>query len=213
MSLKQTPKAYALKKDSYVSISLNTIPKKKPSTKKDLTKPQIPTKAVEELKKDSDVEIDELFSDVWTKKVTNKPVKKVIDKKRLAKISKRLPTSKVKNSKKIEIEKVSKEENKERVSTAYERNEYIAKIQAMVTKAFNQINRTVKDGLIALGYMELSSNGRLIDFRILRYSEDENFNQACDELKSILSTMMFPKNPEGKTFSLEMNIMAQKVRF
>lgn len=212
LNLPSKTKVYALKKDTYVSISLSTMKQKKHVQKKDLTKPITSTKQVKELKKDTDIEVDDLFSDVWTKKVTNKPVKKVIDEKRLAKISKRLPTSKVKNTQSIEIEKVQPvdEDDKPTVSTGYEINEYIAEIQAIVTNVFNQINRQVKDGLIALGYMELSALGKLIDFRILRYSEDAEFNKACDELKAILSTITFPQNPENRSFSLEINIKTEK---
>ena len=131
--------AFALKKDNYISVSIEITPPAAKKKLKSVNTPVVQTPTKEEVK---DVNIDDLFSDVWTKKikkVTKK--KKKIDTKRLQQIQKKIKVTKnnsVKSiSKKVnEMESLSKDDKNKKSSTGDEVNEYLAKIQALVYRYF-----------------------------------------------------------------------------
>ena len=204
-------KTYALTKDDFISVSLNVVPIPTKKVSKEVVAVKEIVEVVEEVK---EVDIGDLFSDVWTKdiKVKKKEIKK-IDNKRLEKIQKRIKTSEnnkvnpvlenVINNEATEIDTQSKKS-----SSADEVNEYLAKIQAIVYKYFkppaNSEGHTVK------AIIELSAIGKVLDFRILTYSANQALNQECDQIKDRLSTALFPLNPEAKSSKTIVNITSDK---
>ena len=188
MFSKEKVKVYALKKDNFISVSFE-MPKKE-EVKKSITKPIVETTTPVESK---EINVNNLFSDVWTKKI--KP-KKIVPKKK--KINKRL--QEVLN--KTEIAKVKKfelkpKEVKKIVSSGNEVNEYRAKIQAIVYENFNPPANSQGNTVIALIY--LGAMGKVDDFRVLRYSENQLLNEECDRLKEKLKNKLFPKNPDNRS--------------
>jgi len=194
-------KQFALKKENYISISINTPKVETKSAKKSLSKPV--EKQVDTPLKQKEVDIDNLFSDVWTKSIkkTKKEPKK-IDKRRLQAISKKIKktqNNKVESiSQKVKNLKSSKVDDKaQKTSTADEVNEYLAKIQALVYNHFyppqNSQGHTVR------AVIKLSAIGKVLDFRILNYSANEALNSECDKIKYRLSSVVFPLNPDNKS--------------
>ncbi|MFT7003306.1 MAG: protein TonB [Sulfurimonas sp.] len=195
---KQNINVFALKKDNYISISLD-IAKVNTSSKKTLTT-QVEEQSIVE---PNDVNIDDLFNDVWTKNLKNKKkVEKKVDNKRLVEIGK-----KFKKIDKKRVEQVLKKtadnsmENKkndsQKTSSANVVNEYLAKIQALVYENF--VPPQNSQGYTVKAVIELSSIGKVMDFRILTYSDNSNLNEECDKIKSRLIGVLFPVNPQNKT--------------
>ena len=191
---------YALKKDSYISISLE-VPKLQTSAKKSVVTPIKEQSIVEP----SDINIDDLFSDVWTKNIKKKKkIKKKIDNKRLQEIgkqSKKIDKNSVKEvlKKTINSNAVEKSDNSQKISTANVVNEYLAKIQALVYDNF--IPPQNSQGHSVRAVIELSSIGKVMDFRILNYSANSSLNNECDKIKERLMGVLFPANPENRSGS------------
>ena len=189
---------YALQKDNYISISLE-IPKLQTSNKKSIAI------AVEEnsIIEPNDVNIDNLFSDVWTKNIKKKKkIEKKIDNKRLLEIgkkSKKIDKNKIREvSQKVDKSRArDKSDESKNISTANVVNEYLAKIQALVYENFvppqNSQGHSVK------AVIELSSIGKVMDFRILNYSENSSLNDECDKIKNRLMGVLFPINPNNSS--------------
>lgn len=186
---------FALKKDTFISISLEVA--------------EIQIDSPKSTEKPKDVNIDDLFSDVWTKKIDKKKkVEKKIDNKRLLDIRKK--------SKKIEIksEKVispsidsNKNDEQKKSSSADEVNEYLAKIQALVYQNF--IPPPNSQGHSVKAVIELTSLGKLIDFRILVYSQNSSLNDECDKIKKRLSSTLFPANLKNESFRATINLIPE----
>lgn len=209
MLFSNTPvNTFALNKDNYVSISLEKIAIKSITpTKTAKLKKEIQSKT-EELK---EVDIDSLFSDVWTKDI--KIEKKVVKKKSLELIKKEIKKSEdnsvqsmeeiLKNEQTQQVDDVSKKS-----SSGNEVNEYFAKIQAIVYKYFqppaNSQGYTVKT------VIELSAYGKVLDFRILTYSGNQSLNKECDMIKERLIGVLFPSNPQNTSFKTIINITSDK---
>lgn len=190
--------AYALKKDNYISISLE-MPKVQKSTK------AIPQKEVEEIApvESRDINIDELFSDVWTKNVQKiKPKEQKVDNKRLQDIAKKSKTIETKSSRKssqkvMADDMVKNSEDSLKDSSADAVNEYFAKIQALVYQNFFPPSNS--QGYSVKAVIELSPIGKVIDFRILTYSANDALNEECDKIKKRLLGVLFPINPQNKS--------------
>ena len=192
-------KQFALKKDNYISVSITTPKVETKSAKKSVTKPV--ERQVDTPLKQREVNIDNLFNDVWTKSIkpTKKEPKKV-DKRRLQAISKKIKktqNNKVESiSQKVKNIQSSKVDSKpQKTSTANQVNEYLAKIQALVYNHFyppqNSQGHTVR------AVIKLSAIGKVLDFRILNYSANEALNNECDMIKDRLLGVVFPINPEN----------------
>ena len=190
--------AYALKKDNYISISLE-MPKVQKSTKSLAKKQEEQVTPVES----KDVNIDELFSDVWTKDVKKiKPKEKKVDNKRLQEIAKK---SKIidqaqitKSSQKILAnDMVKNSDDSQKDSSADAVNEYFAKIQALVYQNFFPPSNS--QGYSVKAVIELNSIGKVMDFRILTYSANSALNEECDKIKDRLLGVLFPINPQNKS--------------
>lgn len=194
-------KIFAMKKDNYISVSIDMPKIEQKSTKESVSEPEI--KKSEAPKKIEEVDIDNLFSDVWTKSIKTPSQKpKTVDIRRLHEIKK--PISKSENnkveslSKKVDrIETNNIEQESLKSSTALEVNEYLAKIQALVYEYFYPPQNSQGNSVEAV--IELSSIGRVYDFRILRYSSNTELNNECDKIKDRLKNVIFPQNPENNS--------------
>jgi len=201
---------YALKKDTYISVSIE-MPKTKPKRRTNTKKSSI-QKVTNDIVEPKDVSIDDLFSDVWTKKIkkTDKK-KKDINNKRLLEIQKKSKlvdkdASKPALKKSDEKSVVEKDETHQ-ISTANEVNEYRAKIQALVYENFHPPANSVGEMVVA--YIKINALGKMLDFRIIKYSANDELNKECDNIKSRLSNVLFPINPENKTFKTKINLIPE----
>ncbi len=201
--------SFALKKDNYISISMDIQPEASKATKKSVQPAPIET-ATPDIAQN--VDVNDLFSDVWTKKIQTKKIKPQ-DSKRIKEIQKKIKTTEANQveslSKKIQSLDVSKS-NKENLpsSTASEVNEYLAKIQALVYKYFNVPQNS--QGYSVLAYIELNALGKVIDFRILNYSGNEALNREADKIKNRLKSVVFPKNPQNKSFGTKVILKSKE---
>ncbi|MBC8236978.1 MAG: TonB C-terminal domain-containing protein [Helicobacteraceae bacterium] len=201
---------YALKKDDFISVSLEVVSTPMKKIEKEVIEIKEDTVA-EEVK---EVDIGNLFSDVWTKDISiEKKKPKPVDNKRLELIQKKIKTSKDNVAQKQEEiinnnEATVTDTDSKKNSSANEVNEYLAKIQAIVYKYFeppaNSQGHTVK------AMIELSAIGKVQDFRILTYSSNQALNLECDKIKTRLLGVLFPKNPEGVTSKTIVNITSDK---
>ena len=205
---------YALSKDNFISISLEIIPVPTKTIEKEVV---IQNKEVQSIEEVKEVDIGDLFSEVWTKKIKlkkkEKKIEKKIDKKRLELIQKKIKTKEINSVKKASQNELSSQseitnsENK-KSSSGDEVNEYLAKIQAIVYKYFyppkNSQGYTVKAVIV------LSAIGKVQDFRILSYSINQALNQECDKIKGRLVGVLFPLNPQNKSSSTIVNITSDK---
>ncbi len=176
----QSSKTFALKKDKFISISLMT-------SKVEIAK--IKEQAIEEPVGEN-IDVNNLFSDVWTKKITPKKVKQK-DSKRLFEIQKKIKTSSKNDVKPIskQVSKVTKQN-----SSADEVNEYLAKIQAIVYSYFRVPANS--EGSRVKTVIELDALGKVLDFRVLNYSNNDALNAEADKIRERLMYVTFPKNPE-----------------
>ncbi|PHQ65063.1 MAG: hypothetical protein COB99_06160 [Sulfurimonas sp.] len=175
------------------------MPKIETSTKKSVATPVVEDSIIEP----NDVNIDDLFSDVWTKKIKKtKKIEKKVENKRLLEIgkkSKKIDKNAIKpiSEKSIDNSVVEKSDDSQKLSTANAVNEYFAKIQALVYQNFvpppNSQGHSVK------AMIELSAIGKVMDFRILTYSNNSSLNDECDKIKDRLMGVLFPVNPQNKS--------------
>ena len=194
-------KNFAIKKDNYISVSIVT-PKVVSSGAKKSVQKKIKQENVTP-PKTKEINIDNLFSDVWTKsiKTTEKKVKKTSN-RRLQEIQKKI-TKSDKNivesiSQKVKHTNAPKVNDKSsKTSTATEVNEYLAKIQALVYEHFYPPQNSQGNSVKAV--IELSAIGKVYDFRILRYSSNTELNSESDKIKDRLTSVVFPKNPDNSS--------------
>ncbi len=221
-------KQFALKKDNYISVSINMealnkknykkekkkVIKKKPQPKKEI-KPQEP-KPIEtppEVEKPTPKKIvpkvSDLFSSITTEKIVPKTKKEPeIDKKLLSKLSKQTEKKEITDDntatsmmKKIEI-------TSESASTSPDVNEYLAKIQAIIYEQFYPPMNSAGDSAVIS--IRLDRFGTLVSYKVLRYSGNDLFNSEVDRLERRLKRLTFLKHPEGKTESIKIILTSQE---
>ena len=190
-------KTYGYKKENYISVSVNITQNKYPPKKKST---KISSKSIA-TQTPKNVNVKNLFSDVWTKKIDNS-VKKPENNRRIEQIQKKIKTTKQNDVESITqklntLETNSNLSEKEATSAANEVNEYLAKIQDIVYQHFNVPPNT--EGNSVKTVIELDPFGKLIDFRILSYSTNEALNQEADRLKERLKNVVFPVNPKNRS--------------
>ena len=208
-------KTYALKKDKFISISLQTqeikikkdIKDIKIKEKKFIEKKVIKTKSSEAISSSENLDVEDLFSDVWTKKIVTKTKEikqkrveqKLINSKLLKVLEKKLKPLEKNQKKSVtkNIQEIEKTKEKLATSSALEINEYFAKIKALVYKYFYPPSNT--EGFSVKAVIELTAFGKVKDFRILNYSSNENFNKECEKVKERLLRVIFPLNPKNKS--------------
>ena len=220
-------KSYALQKDDVISVSINMAKVEAPSEKKKIDTPvekkEIKDTPVEkEPQKESvtktekkEINFDNLFSQVKTKstKETKEPIKEEQDKRVTQELSKKTAPSEVTKTESLtsKIEKIksqNKSDKESKSSTGSEVNEYLAKIQALVYEHFLPPENT--QGKVAKAVIELDAFGKVIDFRILTYSDNDAFNGECDKIKGRLKNLLFPKNPDNKSGVYVINLVSQE---
>jgi protein TonB len=146
-----------------------------------------------------------MFSNVWTKDIKKETPKKEepLDTKRFQEIQKRIKTVPTKETpslaQKVEAAatKNADENANQNRSSGNEVNEYIAIIHATVYQHFNPPQNSQGHSVEAV--IELNAIGKLIDFRILRYSNNALLNEECEKIKNRLTTVLFPKNPNNRS--------------
>jgi len=194
-------KSFALNKDNYISISLNTHKThKKPQKKSAVSAPvEIPVEiAVTPV--NENIDVNNLFSDVWTKKIIKKKIKPK-NSRLIHELQKKIPISKKNRRKSLSKidsdENVKSNEESASGSTASEVNEYLAKIQALVYKYFNVPPNS--EGHSVKAVIFLNSLGKMIDFRVLNYSSNDALNKEVDKIKERLRNVVFPINKKNKS--------------
>ncbi len=200
---------FAMNKDSYVSVSLETLPVKTTKPKKNIT---TQTKESVSESQSEDIDVNDLFSDVWTKKITQKK-ETPKNSRRLAEIQKKIKSldSKTAKQNKSQEQNFDRNENSKEeksASTANEVNEYLAKIQAIVYQHFNVPSNS--QGNMVVSVIELNALGQLVDFRILTYSQDATLNAEADKIKKRLKNVVFPINPEKKSSKTIVKLIAKE---
>ena len=191
---------FALKKDNFISISLEIPKEKSVQAKREEPAPSV-SEPVTTPKKN--IDINNLFSDVWTKKIT--PKKEAVKKhnnKRLLDIQKKIKRSEVNDVKSISdkvnnLDSIKTNNKNNASSTAQEVNEYLAKIQAIVYQHFHVPANS--QGSSVKTVIELNSLGKVIDFRVLNYSNNAALNAEADKIKNRLKHVIFPKNPQNSS--------------
>ncbi|WP_457749497.1 TonB C-terminal domain-containing protein [Sulfurimonas sp.] len=191
-------KTYGYKKENYISVSIK-MTKSKHTPKKQTSKTPVTSVKPQTSK---NIDINNLFSDVWTKKINNSIKKPNNNIRRIEQIQRKISTTKQNNvesiSKKLESLQTTHSPTEEEVSSsANEVNEYLAKIQDIVYQHFTVPQNS--EGNSVKTVIELDPFGKLIDFRILRYSNNEALNQEADMMKERLKNVVFPVNPKNRS--------------
>ena len=188
-------KIYGYKKKNYISVSIQTVPAKHRSSKKIMKSSPTSTSS------SKNIDINSLFNDVWTKKITNKVIEPK-EKKAIKKIQQHISQTKPKNVESVteklkELESTQTKNEQSATSSAKEVNEYLAKIQDIVYQHFNVPPNS--EGNSVKTVIELDPFGKLIDFRILSYSNNEVLNQEAQRIKERLKSVVFPVNPKHRS--------------
>jgi len=216
---------FAMKKDNYISVSLNTdiaVPSKndvKPTLEPTPeAKPEAaPEPEPEIVSEPVETDVASLFDDVWTQQTDTKIVEKKepVDTKRLSAIEKRIEVKEHAKSaqaqealKEISLTKTSQEASGASVSTAPEVNEYLAKIHLLVKSKF--FPPASSEGETAKVRVTLDANGKLLRYKVLIYSTSTVFNQEVDRLESRLKRLSFSQNPDGKSISLDIILRVEE---
>ena len=227
-------KTFALKKDTYVSISLNTIDtsKIKNDTKKpiDKIKPKPTTNKKPKEKKSEKVDkpkpspdvkenrsASNLFSKVKTKQIAHKGKKiiKKFDAKKLNTINKRITTAKASEKtdaseklEKLDLQEKISEVGGQSVSRAPEVDVYFAKVHAFVYSNFHPNAQSANQ--IAKVRINLSSSGKMSDFKVLVLSSDESLNEEIERLRQRLLRLTFPQHPDNKAIDIDIILKAKE---
>lgn len=191
-------KTYALTKNNYISISLD-VPKIKPIKSKKIKKSSLVSNINDDM--GENIDINNLFSDVWTKKIsTKKKAIKKEDRRRLLDIQKKIKTQEKNNINSISkvvnnIDDIDTRQESDENSAAKEVNEYLAKIQAIVYRYFRVPANT--EGNSVKSVIELNALGKVMDFRILSYSNNSALNEEADNIKARIMDVIFPIHPQN----------------
>ena len=203
-------KTYGFKKKNYISVSIALSPTKNIVNK---TKSSTQKIAATTTSSSKNIDVNNLFSDVWTQKIQHKVKKRKVNSKRISEIQKQIKLKENNQMKSIEktIEKLEKKEKNETAdasSSANEVNEYLAKIQAIVYQHFNVPPNT--EGNRVKTVIELDPFGKVLDFRVLNYSTSEALNSEVDRIKNRLKNVVFPINPSGKTTTTIVTLISKE---
>jgi len=209
----------ALKKAVFVSISLDeikTTPIKKKTIVEKKSQKKISKKTINREIKPKNIDVNNLFNNVWTKDISKK-VKKV--KKTDTKLIKEL----LSKTKKLEIKKTNTLEKKiqniaskklddeiKKESTGDKVDIYNSKIHAIIQKIIDDDYNPPESsiGKIITAYISLDRFGKAIEFKIIKaYSNDEFFYKEYDRIRSIILSSIFPANPKNETWNVEVKLI------
>lgn len=210
-------KTYALKKDNFISISLNNIPKTtkkviKKSVKKKVVKKVIDTPIIDE-------DIGSLFSNVATKKIIHKKreiKKRRIDKNILEAVNKEFNTlkeNKVDNNISKKLEELKLRNSKvalvnQKASTALDINEFLASLQAFIyDKFYPPVNSSGNSAVVRIW---ISKESTLSRFIIIAPSNNDYFDDEIKSLERRLSSVKFPTNPQKKEMVIDITLVAKE---
>lgn len=206
---------FAMIKSDVINVSI-AVSEPKMSAQSAPEASSIPSKQEPKTKEDSVVEpdkvpeISDLFSEVKPQKTSQEEIKRqeqlnrleneILTKKETSRFS-----DKVSN---MDIAKPSVKMVVQGGSSGPVVNEYHAKIQGLVYTYFHPPTGTV--GEVARVRMTISASGKLIGYKVLRYSGNGTFNGEVDWLKDRLNAIRFPEHPEGKDAVLEFILTAKE---
>ncbi|SFV70346.1 TonB-like; putative TolA function [hydrothermal vent metagenome] len=187
---------YGMTKQKYIAVSV-VIPKNIVKVTSSAASLQTSSKSLSQ-----NIDVNDLFSNVWTRKINLQKRKKKVNTKRIKDIAKKIKTAE-KNSVNSIAEKIENldmsqsQKNEQQASSANEVNEYLAKIQAIVYQHFNVPPNSAGNSVKSV--IELDPLGHMKDFRILTYSANEALNAEADKIKARLKNVIFPKNPQNRS--------------
>jgi len=195
-------KSYGLKKENYISVSIATAPTAKTRVTKQKSGTAATPVATMQKSVSKNIDVNNLFSDVWTQKISHKVKKREVNSKRISEIQKKIKLNKTlpisSPDKSLDAREYTKAKREQKsTSTANEVNEYLAKIQAIVYQYFHVPPNT--EGNSVKTVIELDPFGKVLDFRVLNYSASEALNNEVDKIKQRLKNVVFPINPQGKS--------------
>lgn len=216
-------KNYALEKEEFVSISLQSVnvestsPKKTPPApvvKDEPTPIQEPQEKSEVQNAKKEINIDNLFSSVTTKdlkkdtKEEKKEDNRVVDNIQKKSDSPKKNISQTLSSMVESMNADKRSEKNEKTSGGNEVNEYFAKIQAMIYDNF--FPPSSSEGRVVKVVIELNALGKLVDFRVISYSNHDGLNQEVDKIRDRLKNLIFPKNPDNKSGTYTINLRPEE---
>lgn len=157
--------------------------------------------------------VDSLFGEVKTKKQEQAKVPEVskeIDKKIFDELAKKVDKSSQAEAESVvkKIENISKQVDIKSSSTKKDVDEYVSKIHAMVYSNFRPPKNSAKS--VAVAIIEISAMGRLIDFRVVSYSNNSALNSEADRIKARLQSQLFPKNPDNNSVKYTINLIPEE---
>lgn len=215
-----TPKIeqFAMIKSDVINVSIavseskvSQQPMPEPTAVPEKSEPVVEEKEVSKPEKAPD--ISDLFSQVKPDKTSKKEKEDTARRDELNNLEKELLTRKdtprfSDKVNKVELAKPSVKMVATGGSTGPIVNEYHAKIQGLVYAYFRPPSGSA--GEIARVRMNISASGKLISYKVIRYSGNGTFNSEVDWLKDRLSAVRFPEHPEGKEAVLEFILTAKE---
>jgi len=215
----QTVRSFALNKSTAVTVSLDDtlFDSKDPSDSTmpvPIKKPPADSKPQERATTPKD--ISSLFSDVKTEKITHttKDVKpQEVETKRLSSLQNRLKAIKDRKStltsqKVAQMKLVEPSKANKGASSGEEVDRYRASIQATIYNHFYPPSGS--QGLVAKVQITISATGKMVGFKILRYSGDAVFDEEIRALKQRLSSVEFALNPDGVVATLNVRLISKE---
>lgn len=205
-------KQIQLNSSDYIAVNLNSVPTAPPVKveKSEPVKEAEPEKALETVEMPANkpnTDLASLFGEVETKKLVkrSKTDKPAIDDKFIKKIQKRIETKDTKKVASTQASSLVRNLNltKEQVKIVGDSSgvvdEYLAKIHAEIYSNFFPPADAV--GKVAKVRLEIDAHGTLVSFRVIRYTQDELYDEAVDACLKALH--QFPANPDNKPISLD----------
>lgn len=199
-----------------VSIALSEVKSTEETIPEPVISPTEPTVAQEEEKvtdTESIPEISDLFAQVQPDKTSKKKQEDTREREQLNALEKevleRRETPRFSDKvNKVTLVKPSVKMIAQGGSTGPLVNEYHAKIQGLVYTYFRPPSGSA--GEVARVRMSISASGKLIGYRVIRYSENSSFNNEVDWLKDRLGSIRFPEHPDGKDAVFEIILTAKE---
>lgn len=213
---------FGMTKSEYISVSISPNPVPLPD--QTAPAPQLPppveasetaAPSVEKTppKPEPVPDISDLFAEVKSEKPPKKPREEPKRNEQLNQLENELLTRQETarfsdKVSKVDLSKPSVKMSQQGGSTGPVVNEYRAKIQGLVHNAFRPPAGTV--GKEARIRMTISASGKMLRYKVIRYSDSGPFNTEVDWLKERLESVRFPDHPEGRDTVLEVILAAKE---
>ncbi len=217
----KTPKSFALKKDTYIKVSIDLaedkpVEKQKKQVKK-IKKNIVKKQEIQKKKTAKPADFSSLFSNVKAQRIVYKKHKseeKKIDTAQIKQIQKRIKISSKRESntsKIIELLKISKSsdnKNSKSVSKASQINALASKITEIIYSRF--IVDTTMLGNVVTIRIAIDANGKMTSYKILRTSASEALNEEAHKIEQGLLHVTFPITKDYKSYSLNFNLIPEE---